>query len=105
MDKVIKDGKVAVLYSEGYGAGWYSWNTGHPECLFDPELVRLILSKDYSKDNVVELAETKYGESFYTGGAEGLTVGWVPQGEQFDIDEYDGAESLIIIGETDYLIA
>jgi hypothetical protein len=26
MEKVIRDGKVAVLYSPGYGAGWYSWN-------------------------------------------------------------------------------
>ena len=26
MEKVIRDGKVAVLYSPGYGAGWsYSW--------------------------------------------------------------------------------
>ena len=33
MNKVIRDGKVAVLYSPGYGAGWYSWNWNHPECV------------------------------------------------------------------------
>ena len=26
MQKVIRDGKVAVLYSPGYGAGWYTWS-------------------------------------------------------------------------------
>ena len=25
MEKVIRDGKVAVLYSPGYGAGWSTW--------------------------------------------------------------------------------
>lgn len=29
MDKVIKDGKVAVLYSPGFGAGWFTWNNHH----------------------------------------------------------------------------
>jgi hypothetical protein len=26
VEKYIKDGKVAVLYSAGYGAGWSTWN-------------------------------------------------------------------------------
>lgn len=37
--KVIRDGKVAILYSPGYGAGWYSWNSGVRQCLFSPEIV------------------------------------------------------------------
>ena len=28
MDKVIRDGKVAVLYSPGFGAGWSTWSRG-----------------------------------------------------------------------------
>lgn len=30
MDKVIRDGMVAVIYSPGYGAGWSSWNRDYP---------------------------------------------------------------------------
>ena len=26
MEKIIEDGKVAVLVSKGYGAGWSTWN-------------------------------------------------------------------------------
>ena len=26
MKKLTKDGKVAVLYSPDFGAGWYSWH-------------------------------------------------------------------------------
>jgi hypothetical protein len=42
MNKLIRDGLVAVLYSPGFGAGWYSWNSEHPEILFDPALVELV---------------------------------------------------------------
>jgi len=41
MNKVIRDGKVAVLISYGWGAGFYTW--GAPlEAIFDPNLVVLI---------------------------------------------------------------
>jgi hypothetical protein len=26
MNKLIRDGMVAVLYSPDYGSGWYTWN-------------------------------------------------------------------------------
>ncbi len=42
MEKVIRDGKVAILYSPGFGAGWYSWNTDHKELIFHPKLVELV---------------------------------------------------------------
>jgi hypothetical protein len=42
LKKVIRDGKVAVLYSPGFGAGWYSWNSSVPQCLFSPEIVAMV---------------------------------------------------------------
>ena len=42
MEKVIKEGKVAVLVSPNYGAGWYSWNSGYKELLFHPKLVEMV---------------------------------------------------------------
>lgn len=42
MKKVIRNGKVAVLVSEGFGAGWYSWNREYKELLFHPKLVEMV---------------------------------------------------------------
>ena len=36
MNKLIKNGKVAVLYSPGFGAGWFTWNPTMPELIFEP---------------------------------------------------------------------
>jgi len=42
MEKVIRDGKVAVLISQGWGAGWYSWHRDNQELLFHPKLVEMV---------------------------------------------------------------
>lgn len=125
MDKVIRDGKVAVLYSPGYGAGWYTWNSARPECLFDPEIVALVEKKDaaflnamvpvrelrskYKNENdaivkeIAALAERKWGKGdgnyFCTLGAEDLTIAWVPEGTLIRVCEYDGAESIEVVGK------
>lgn len=94
--KVIRDGKVAVLYSPGYGAGWSTW--AHDSELakavtFDPDVVALIEAG--KKDEIGALIEVKYpGKYFYTGGAVDLEIEWVPQGARFYIHEYDGYESV-----------
>ena len=100
--KVIEDGNTAVLVSYGYGAGWYTWNLNYPGLVFDSEIVSAV-----RKDNLTlakEIAEKKYPDA-YLGGIDGLQVEWVPEGMQFEIREYDGAESLHIIGQGEYLTA
>lgn len=90
MEKVIQDGKVAVLISPGYGAGWSTWQ-GY-KCLFTPEVVEWVLD---GKDIDAEPEwESIYDEEFYAGGVEDLCVVWVPVGKKFRVVEYDGAESL-----------
>lgn len=93
MEKVIKDGKVAVLISKGFGAGWSTWaNREHMETmLFDPDMVNAVLDGD--KDKAADIAEAKCNDT-YTGGCEGLVVEWLPQGTRFVVNEYDGAESI-----------
>ena len=91
--KSLKNGKLAVLVSEGYGAGWYTWH-GVEELLFDPVLVDMVL------DDAGELAmrnycEETYGTDNYYGGIDGLTVQFVTPGTKFRIEEYDGAETLV----------
>lgn len=97
LKKVIRNGKVAILYSKGYGAGWYSWNTRYPQCIFSPEIVDLVEKNEIYKIDK-EYCDKLFGvddnESFYSGGADGLTIEWLPIGTHFDIDEYDGAESV-----------
>jgi len=90
MEKVIKNGKVAVLYSPGFGAGWYSWNDKE-EILFLPEVVELVENKQH--DKIEELLKNK-GYDFYMGGARDLEIKWIPEGTLFRINEYDGSESI-----------
>ncbi len=97
MNKVIRYGKVGVLYSPGFGAGWYTWNTEVPQCIFSPEIIKMVEEGSTSLiDN--EFCEELFGvNSFYSGGAGDLNVVWLDEGTQFTIEEYDGSESLRFI--------
>lgn len=102
MKKVIKDGKVAVLVSHGYGAGWYSW-AYDTDCLFDPDIVQLVLD-GADTETILQCAETKWPDRYW-GGADELTVHWIPEGTQFRIGEYDGAESIEYSSDVQWIIA
>jgi hypothetical protein len=94
MKKVIREHKVAILYSPGFGAGWYSWNTEVPQCLFSPEILELV---EGNKKNEItdDLCEKLFNTScFYSGGASDLQIMWLPEGTYFDIHEYGGSESV-----------
>lgn len=94
MEKVIRDGKVAVLISHGFGAGWYSWSRNNEALLFHHKLVEMVeqgkadqIDEDWVKENLGI-------EDFYCGGASDLQIHWLPVGTAFQVEEYDGAESL-----------
>lgn len=101
-DRVIRDGKVAIVYSPGFGAGWYTWNTEHPEIVFDPMIVDCVELRDYEK--LATYVAMRYPE-IYTGGLNDLIVHWIPVGTLFRIHEYDGSESLEIKEDMDWMIA
>ena len=94
MEKVKRDGKVAVLYSPGFGAGWFSWNTDHQELLFHPKLVELV---ELNQRHLItdELVRELLGAEIYTGGSDTLRIVWLDEGTAFNIDEYDGSESVV----------
>jgi hypothetical protein len=102
MEKVIKDGRVAVLYSPDYGAGWYTWNTEHQDMLFDPTVVMFVESGDL--DKVEAYATLKWPEA-YIGGLRDLRVEWIPEGTAFKINEYDGNESIEIRDGNQWIVA
>lgn len=84
---------VAVLYSPGFGAGWYSWNQDYKELLFHPKLVEMVESGRAREINDEWVLEN-LGIDIYTGGAYSLKIEWLKEGTAFIIDEYDGSESI-----------
>lgn len=101
MKKVIRDGKVGVLVSPGFGAGFYTW--GAPEeAIFSPTLIELIENEKYQE--AVDYVE-KTWEDVYTGGVKDLYITWVDEGSKFIIEEYDGSESLQLLDETNWITA
>lgn len=87
MEKIIRDGKVAVAVSYGFGAGWSTWNDIDP---MDARFNQLFL--DGKVDEVVRICDEE--ALGYAGGAQDVKIEWVPVGTEFIITEYDGSESL-----------
>lgn len=102
--KVVRDGKVAVIYSPGFGSGWYSWNGDHRECLFDPEVVKMIEDGTVDQLATSEWCENRYGDEFYRGGQR-LIIEWVDVGQVFKIHEYDGSERVEFATGDDWIAA
>lgn len=93
MEKVIRNGKVAVLISPDFGAGWYTWNQEHKQLLFDSKLVEMV-EQNRRSEITEEWVKENLGIDIYTGGARDLTIVWLDEGTDFEVEEYDGSESL-----------
>ncbi len=108
VNKVIRDGKVAVLVSPGFGAGWSTWAFRGEEdyrdfMLFDPTLVGMVERGESAE--AIESYVTAIHPHTYCGGAVDLTIFWLPVGTAFRIHEYDGSESVEIRDEMNWTIA
>ena len=66
--------------------------------VFDPEIAQALIDND--RQSALALAKAKYPKALLSGLDE-AEVSWVAQGERFAIDEYDGHESLQLLG-SDY---
>lgn len=102
MNKLIRDGKVAILITRGYGAGWYSWHSDE-DLLFDPTIVLMIENKT-PHETIRTYCREKFPDASL-GGIENLKVYWIPVGTEFQIDEYDGQESIRFRNRESWLIA
>ena len=120
---INKEGKVGVLISGGYGAGWSTWanNNDREFLLFDRGLVALALDKEAayeSRDfgvNFDKLIDKSYRDveeylhandrDPYTGGWDGVSVTWMDPGTEFIVEEYDGSESLRYRNNEDWMSA
>lgn len=102
--KYKRNGKIAVLISEGYGAGWYTWNTQYPEILFDVQIVDILLTYDIDEhfgdvqEKIKLICQLKYPDA-YLGSVDGLRIHWIPEGTLFKVRDYDGGEHIEIFSE------
>ena len=98
-NRVIRDGKVAVLVSPGFGAGWSTWITEYPqeEILFSPALVAAVENGSHWR------AANELFPEACKGGVDQLEIKWVTLGRRFIVREYDGAEHLEFDDETQWM--
>ena len=98
MNKVIRNGEVAVLFSLGYGIGWYAHNRQHPGILYDWRVVAWV--EDGKPDARRSLLKADLEDTYpgiYLGGIDDLEIRWVPVGTRFYIHEYDGSERVVLV--------
>ena len=95
--RLVRDGKVAVIYSPGFGAGWSTWNHEHEEMMMFHKDIALLVESGVTGAAKV-LAESLAPGDLYLG-ADTLELHWVAVGSQFKINEYDGSESVEEYGE------
>lgn len=108
MKKLIKDGKVAVIYSPEYGGGWSTCNEEHAEeLLFNHELAMLIVDGKHHNLTGKEVKKilNLEDEYVYLGALGDLEVEWLPVGTRFRVDEYDGREQIILYCKNAYKVA
>jgi len=97
VDKLIKDGKVAVILSTGY-AGFSSWANSREEAeklMFDPEIAQMIIDKKDMLD-IINFTIEKYKNNHVSAFIYELAVTWIPVGKKFLIEEYDGLEVVLL---------
>jgi len=108
MQKVIRDGKVAVLISPGFGGGWHTWNHVD-ELLFHPVLVNMVengLRSDIDEAFIADLLGiVDHASMPYLGGVEQLEIRWLPIGTEFIVEDYDGSEEITIKNHVGWLTA
>jgi len=94
VERYVRDGKIGVIISPSYGAGWSSWAEAehHEFLLMDKTLVQMALDKAPVAD--VEKYIRDKADGTYTGGWKEITVEWLDPDTAFEIQEYDGFESI-----------
>jgi hypothetical protein len=105
MLKVIRDGMVAVLYSPGYGAGWYTWNSKYPTLIFHPLIVEMVENGKELEITTEWIEKNINISGISPWGVEGLEIKWLPVGTRFIIKEYDGSESIQLLDDIDFITA
>ena len=104
LNKLVRDGKVAVVYSPGFVGGWGTWNPAsvRAQLCMDAELAEAVLAGELDK---AEARALELYPDVYLGGSSELTVVWIPVGARFLVMEYDGSESIRMMSDDYFLTA
>lgn len=115
VEKLIRDGKVAVIYSPGNGSGWSTWahdKDQRASMIFDPGLVALVLEgadgsriERYCIGRWPDPADESECAVYLGTNIRKLQVEWVPVGAKFRISEYDGSETIVRDDHDDWHVA
>ena len=112
MEYYVKDNKIGVLVSHGFGAGWSTW--GNDELAYDKRIVEFWLShkddeefmrtvnhsgflkreSEAHKEAAQFFKSIGYNDCPYMGGFADIVLEFVPRETAWRITEYDGSESL-----------
>jgi len=94
-EKVIRNGKVAVLISPEFGAGWSTWADEDKQevLLFHRPFVE---AAEAAIGDIEPIVNAVFGDNdyCYTGGWRDIKIEWLPEGQRFRVHEYDGYETL-----------
>lgn len=106
MNKYVKNGKVAVLYSPGFSCGWSTECEGSMkeelDMIFNPDLAKMVDESsglDWNKIQDMAL------ELFPNAHFDGLAVRWVEQGSKFIIHNDEGMEEVMELGDQKWITA
>lgn len=101
MKKLVRDGKVAVIFTPVRRSGGWFTNHGIEELVFDAKLANLILEQYEKVQDEVTLEiinikidaylKQKYPEVKCRGP---FGIAWIELGEEFYIHEYEGFETI-----------
>jgi hypothetical protein len=75
--------------------------------MFDPQLVDMI-ERGAAAEEVQNYCEEHYQNEHgtaYWGGVDDLVIKWIPEGSIFRIDEYDGAETIVLQDDDNWIVA
>jgi hypothetical protein len=78
MEKYIRNGKIGVLISTGYGLSFSTW-TRNMEMAIDRDLIEAFLDDDGVE--ISHILETKYDNPYVK--VDNLVLEWVEIGERF----------------------
>jgi hypothetical protein len=102
-EKIIRNGKVAVIVSPGYGSGWATGSLEHRDMLLFDRAFVLALEAGVKDIEPVLNARLGPKNNVYPGGWCNCEIEWLDQGTRFSIQEYDGAECLFLIEEIEII--
>ena len=92
------NGKIEILISPHYGAGWSTWNENYKiNIALDKRIINYYkkYGNEVPSSSLKEFLESIGYKDVFCGGWKNIIIKTIQKGEKFRIDEYDGWESLI----------